>query len=191
VADVDDCVYAARYLEARGDVDGARMAIRGGSAGGYTTLCALAFRQVFRAGASYYGIGDLSALARDTHKFESRYLERLIGPYPQARALYEERSPLLHLQGFNAPLLLLQGLEDKVVPAAQSNAVYEALRARGVPVAYLVFPGEQHGFRQAANIRRSIEAELYFYGRVFGFTPADRLEPIDIEHLPAPGMGPG
>ncbi len=191
VADVDDCVHAATYLAEQSRVDRARMAIRGGSAGGYTTLCALAFRDVFGAGASYYGIGDLAALARDTHKFESRYLERLVGPYPEAAALYAERSPLMHLDGFLSPLLLLQGLDDKVVPAAQSSAVYEALRARGVPVAYLPFEGEPHGFRRAATIQRAAEAELYFYGRVFGFLPADHLEPIAIDNasmLGAAGM---
>lgn len=183
VADVDDCVNAALYLVQRGDVDRSRLAIRGGSAGGYTTLCALAFRDVFAAGASHYGIGDLEALARDTHKFESRYLERLIGPYPEALALYHARSPIHHLDGFTSPLLLLQGLEDRVVPPAQSSAMFEAVRARGVPVAYLAFEGEQHGFRQAANIQRSIEAELYFYGRVFGLLPADEIAPVDIANI--------
>jgi dipeptidyl aminopeptidase/acylaminoacyl peptidase len=182
VADVDDCVNAATYLADQSRVDRSRMAIRGGSAGGYTTLCALAFRDVFGAGASYYGIGDLAALARDTHKFESRYLERLVGPYPEAAALYAQRSPLLHVQRFSSPLLLLQGLDDKVVPPSQSSAVYEALRTRGVPVAYLPFEGEQHGFRRAATIERAIEAELYFYGKVFGFLPADHLEPIKIDN---------
>jgi dipeptidyl aminopeptidase/acylaminoacyl peptidase len=182
VLDVDDCVHAATYLAEHGRVDRARMAIRGGSAGGYTTLCALAFRDVFAAGTSYYGIGDLVALARDTHKFESRYLERLVGPYPQAAALYAERSPLMHLEGFSSPLLLLQGLDDKVVPPGQSSAIYEALRARGVPVAYLPFEGEPHGFRRAETIQRAAEAELYFYGKVFGFLPADRLDPIAIEN---------
>lgn len=183
VADVDDCVNAALFLAERGDVDRGRLAIRGGSAGGYTTLCALAFRDVFAAGASHYGIGDLEALARDTHKFESRYMDRLIGPYPEARELYRARSPIHHLEGFTSPLLLLQGLEDRVVPPLQSSAMYEAVRARGIPVAYLAFEGEQHGFRQAKNIRRSVEAELYFYGRVFGILPADELEPIDIANI--------
>ena len=182
VADVDDCVNAAAYLAGQSRIDQSRMAIRGGSAGGYTTLCALAFRDVFGAGASYYGIGDLAALARDTHKFESRYLERLVGPYPEAAALYAERSPLMHLERFSSPLLLLQGLDDKVVPPLQSSAVYEALRERGVPVAYLPFEGEQHGFRRATTIRRAIEAELYFYGKVFGFLPAGHLDPIKIEN---------
>jgi len=180
---VDDCVNAALFLAERGDVDRGRLAIRGGSAGGYTTLCALAFRAVFAAGASHYGIGDLEALARDTHKFESRYMDRLIGPYPEARELYRARSPIHHLEGFTSPLLLLQGLEDRVVPPLQSSAMYEAVRARGIPVAYLAFEGEQHGFRQAKNIRRSVEAELYFYGRVFGILPADELEPIDIANI--------
>ena len=182
ITDVDDCVNAALYLVEQQLVDRQRMAIRGGSAGGYTTLCALAFRQEFAAGASYFGIGDLTALVRDTHKFESRYLDRLIGPYPEAEATYRERSPLMHLERFESPLLLLQGLEDKVVPPNQSETMYEALKARGVPVAYLKFEGEGHGFRRAENIRRSIEAELYFYGKVFGFLPADTLEPVAISN---------
>ncbi len=189
VADVEDCVNAALYLAQRGDVDARRLAIRGGSAGGFTTLCALAFRDVFAAGASHYGIGDLEALARDTHKFESRYLERLIGPYPAAVEVYRARSPIHHLEGFTSPLLLLQGAEDRVVPPEQSRAMYQAVRARGVPVAYLEFEGEQHGFRRAANIRRSVEAELYFYGQVFGILPADDLEPVAIANMDVPGSG--
>jgi dipeptidyl aminopeptidase/acylaminoacyl peptidase len=183
IADVDDCVAAAQFLAGQNKVDAARMAIRGGSAGGYTTLCALAFRDVFGAGASYFGVGDLKALARDTHKFESRYLERLIGASgSDALPIYAERSPLLNLEGFSSPLLLLQGLDDKVVPPGQSSAVFEALRARGVPVAYLAFEGEAHGFKRADTIERAILAELYFYGRVFGFLPADSIEPVAIEN---------
>jgi dipeptidyl aminopeptidase/acylaminoacyl peptidase len=183
VVDVDDCVAAARHLAGRGDVDPARLAIRGGSAGGYTTLCALSFRDDFAAGASYYGVADLAALARDTHKFEARYLDRLIGPWPQAEPLYRERSPIHHTDRLSCPVILLQGLEDQVVPPAQAEAMAAALDAKGIPHAYLPFPGEQHGLRQAAHIRRALEAELYFYSRVFGFDLADPAEPVPIEHL--------
>jgi dipeptidyl aminopeptidase/acylaminoacyl peptidase len=183
VADVDDCVAAARYLAGRGDVDPARMAIRGGSAGGYTTLCALTFRDDFSAGASYYGVADVAALARDTHKFESRYLDRLIGPWPQAEALYRERSPIHFTDRLSCPVILLQGLEDEVVPPAQAEMMAAALDAKAIPYAYLPFPGEQHGLRQAAHIRRALEAELYFYGRVFGFDLADPVDPVPIAHL--------
>ncbi len=184
LVDVDDCIAAARFLVARGDVDGARVAIRGGSAGGYTTLCALAFRDFFAAGASLYGIGDLETLAADTHKFESRYLDRLIGPWPAARATYRARSPAHHTARLSSPMILLQGAEDKVVPPSQAQAMFDAVNAKGLPVAYLLFEGEQHGFRRAATIRRALEAELYFYGRVFGFIPADAIEPVDIRNLP-------
>ena len=161
------------------------MAITGGSAGGYTTLCALTFRDVFAAGASYYGVSDLEALARDTHKFESRYLDSLVGPYPEQRELYVERSPVHAAERLNCPVIFLQGLEDAIVPPNQAEIMVQALRRKGVPVAYLTFPGEQHGFRQAATIMRALEAELYFYGRVFGFTPADVLEPVPIANLAA------
>jgi dipeptidyl aminopeptidase/acylaminoacyl peptidase len=183
VVDVDDCVAAARHLAGRGDVDPARLAIRGGSAGGYTTLCALTFRDDFAAGASYYGVADVAALARDTHKFESRYLDRLIGPWPQAEELYRERSPIHFTDRLSCPVILLQGLEDEVVPPAQAEMMAAALDAKAIPYAYLPFPGEQHGFRQAAHIRRALEAELYFYGRVFGFALADPVDPVPIAHL--------
>jgi len=183
LVDVDDCLNAARYLVAQGQVDGERLAIRGGSAGGYTTLAALTFRDLFKAGASYYGVSDLAALARETHKFESRYLDRLIGPYPAQQALYEARSPLYHAAQLACPIIFFQGLEDKVVPPNQAEMLVEALRERGVPVAYLPFAGEQHGFRQAPAIERSLEAEFYFYSRIFGFTPAERIEPVVIENL--------
>jgi dipeptidyl aminopeptidase/acylaminoacyl peptidase len=178
--DVDDCVAAAQHLAETGEVDGERLAIRGGSAGGFTTLAALTFRDVFRAGASHYGIGDLEALARDTHKFESRYLDRLVGPYPEERALYLERSPLRAAERLSCPLIFFQGLEDRVVLPSQAEEMVAALREKGVPVAYVTFAGEQHGFRQAASIIRALEAELYFYSRVFGFTAADELEPVEI-----------
>jgi len=183
VVDVEDCVNAVHHAAAQGWVDGQRCAIRGGSAGGYTALAALCFHDTFSAGASHYGISDLETLAQDTHKFESRYLERLIGPYPQRQALYQARSPIHHLEGFSTPAIFFQGLEDRVVPPNQAQRMVEALRQRGVPVAYVPFPGEGHGFRQATNIRRCLEAELYFYGRIFGFSPADAPEPVTIHHL--------
>jgi dipeptidyl aminopeptidase/acylaminoacyl peptidase len=183
IVDVEDCINAARYLEKRGDVDGKRMAIRGGSAGGYTTLCALVFHNVFAAGASYYGVADLEALAKDTHKFESRYEDGLVGPYPEAAELYRQRSPVHFSDRLSCPVILLQGLEDKVVPPSQAEIMIAALRAKRLPFAYVAFPTEAHGFREAANIRRAVEAELYFYSRIFGFTPADRLDPIEIENL--------
>jgi len=181
VVDVDDCVHAARYAVARGLADPRRLAIRGGSAGGYTTLCALAFRDVFHAGASYFGVSDLEAMHRETHKFESRYDHTLVGPYPARADLFRARSPLAHADRIKAPVIFFQGLEDRVVPPSQSERMVEALRARGVPVAYLAFEGEQHGFRRAATIRRTLEAELAFYARIFGFTPADPVPPISIE----------
>jgi len=183
IVDVEDCINAARYLETRGDVDGKRMTIRGGSAGGYTTLCALVFHDVFAAAASYYGVADLETLAHDTHKFESRYLDSLIGPYPQTVELYKQRSPVHFADRLSCPVILLQGLEDKVVPPSQAEVMIAALRAKRLPFAYVAFPTEGHGFREAANIRRSIEAEFFFYSRIFGFTPADRLEPVEIENL--------
>jgi dipeptidyl aminopeptidase/acylaminoacyl peptidase len=180
IADVEDCVEGARWLAREGVVDGARMAIRGGSAGGFTVLAALAFHDTFAAGASHYGIGDLEALAQDTHKFESRYLDQLVGPYPARRDLYVARSPIHHLDGFTRPAIFLQGSEDKVVPPNQAEAMVAALKARGVPVAYLLFEGEGHGFRDGANIKRALEAELWFYGRIFGFAPADDIQPVPM-----------
>lgn len=183
VVDVDDCVAAARFLVERGDVDPERLAIEGGSAGGYTTLAALAFRDVFAAGISFFGVGDLEALARDTHKFESRYMDRLVGPYPEAADIYRQRSPVHHLDQIACPVLVLQGLDDKVVPPSQAQAIVAALAANGVPHAYLAFEGEGHGFRGAAAIRASLEAELSFLGAVFGFTPADGGEPLALPGL--------
>ncbi|MGE0711843.1 MAG: prolyl oligopeptidase family serine peptidase [Planctomycetota bacterium] len=183
LVDVEDCVRAAEHLVERGLADPARLAIRGGSAGGYTTLCALTFRDTFRAGASHFGVSDLEALARDTHKFESRYLERLVGPFPARSDLYRERSPIHHTDGLSCPVILFQGLEDRVVPPNQAERMVEALRAKGIPVAYVAFEGEQHGFRKAENIKAALEGELYFYGRVFGFQPAGELEAVLIENL--------
>ena len=184
IVDVDDCVNAALHLAARGDVDPERLAIDGGSAGGYTTLAALTFHDVFKAGASYYGVSDLEALARETHKFESRYLDALVGPYPECSSLYKERSPIHHTELLSCPLLLLQGLEDEIVPPNQAEMMFEAVRAKGLPTAYVPFEGEQHGFRRSENIKRALEAELYFYSRVFGFSLAEDVEPVEIVNLP-------
>ncbi|HEX9312528.1 MAG TPA: S9 family peptidase [Actinomycetota bacterium] len=184
VADVEDCVNAALYLAEAGEADGRRLAIRGGSAGGYTTLCAITFRDDFAAGASYYGIGDLETMVRDTHKFESRYLDRLVGPYPEAIEVYRERSPVHHVDRISTPVIMFQGLEDEVVPPNQAEDMARALRARGVPFAYLAFEGEQHGFRKAETNRRCLEAELYFYSKVLGFDLPDTVEPVEIENLP-------
>ena len=182
--DVADVIHAARCLAAQGKADGERSVIRGGSAGGYTTLAALAFHpDVFKAGASYYGVSDLEALELDTHKFESRYSHSLIGPYPAARDLYRARSPIHAIDRLACPLILFQGLEDKVVPPNQSQMMADAVRAKGLPVAYLAFEGEQHGFRKEATIVKSLEAELYFYGAVFRFAPADAIAPIRIDNL--------
>ena len=183
VTDVADCVNAARHLVAHGKADPKRLIIRGGSAGGYTTLAALTFHDTFQAGASHYGVSDVEVLAQDTHKFESRYLDSLIGPYPEARDLYRARSPIHFTDRLSAALILFQGLDDKVVPPNQAEMMAEAVRRKGLPVAYVPFEGEQHGFRKAENIIRSLEAELYFYGAVFGFTPADPIEPVKIDNL--------
>ncbi|MGI2906417.1 S9 family peptidase [Tolypothrix sp. VBCCA 56010] len=183
IVDVDDCVFCARYLVERPEVDGDRLAISGGSAGGYTTLCALTMRDTFKAGASYYGVSNLEALAGDTHKFESRYLDRLVGPYPQQRQLYQERSPIYFTDHLTCPVIFFQGLEDRVVPPNQAHAMVEVLRSKKLPVAYVTFEGEQHGFRNAQNIKRSLDAELYFYSRIFGFELAEAVEPVEIENL--------
>ncbi|WP_119069324.1 alpha/beta hydrolase family protein [Rubrobacter indicoceani] len=183
VVDVADCANGAKYLADQGLVDGDRLAITGGSAGGYTTLSALAFTDVFSAGASHYGVSDLTALAKETHKFESRYLDGLIGPYPAAEGLYRERSPINHVEGLSAPVVFFQGLEDRIVPPNQAEMMVAALREKGIPVAYVPFEGEQHGFRRSENIERALEGELYFYSKVFGFEPADDIEPLTIENL--------
>ena len=183
IVDVDDCVNGAKFLAACGEVDGNRLMIDGGSAGGYTTLCALTFRDDFKAGASHYGVSDLEALELDTHKFESRYSDTLIGPYPERRDLYTERSPINFTDRLSCPVIFFQGLEDKVVPPNQAEMMVEALRKKGLPVAYVAFEGEQHGFRRAENIKRSLDGELYFYSRVFGFELADEVEPVPIENL--------
>ncbi|MBT0767286.1 S9 family peptidase [Kineosporia sp. J2-2] len=180
IVDVEDACAAALWVAAQGLADPGRLAIRGGSAGGYTVLAALATRDVFTAGASLYGVADLGALARDTHKFESRYLDGLVGPWPQAEKTYAERSPLSHIDGFDRPLIVLQGEDDAVVPPAQAEMIVAALASKQVPHSYLLFPGEQHGFRRAENIIRAFESELSFYGQVFGFTPEGLAEPVRI-----------
>jgi dipeptidyl aminopeptidase/acylaminoacyl peptidase len=183
IVDVDDCINGAQYLVNRGDIDGDRLCIDGGSAGGYTTLAALTFRDVFKAGASYYGVSDLEALATDTHKFESRYLDGLIGAYPERRDLYLERSPIYAVDRLSCPVIFFQGDEDKIVPPNQAERMVEALRHKGLPVAYVLFAGEQHGFRKAENIKRALDGELYFYSRVFGFALAEPVEPVAIDNL--------
>ena len=183
IVDVADCVNGALHLVRERKADPSRLAIRGGSAGGYTTLAALTFYDTFKAGASHYGVSDVEVLAQDTHKFESRYLDSLLGPYPAARDVYRARSPIHFTDRLSAALILFQGLEDKVVPPNQAEMMADAVRRKGLPVAYLPFEGEQHGFRKSENIIRSLEAELYFYGAVFGFAPADPIEPVIIDNL--------
>lgn len=180
IVDVGDVVAAVRHLITEGRIDGKRAAIRGGSAGGFTVLAALAFHDVFKAGANYYGVSDLEALVRETHKFESRYLDRLVAPLPQGKDIYEARAPIRHLENFKAALITFQGADDKVVPPDQSRAIVAAVKAKGVPVAYIEFDGEQHGFRKAENIVRSLESELVFYGQVFGFTPDGPLPAVTL-----------
>lgn len=183
LADVADVAAGARHLADRGLADPARLIVTGGSAGGYTTLSALTFTNVFQAGCSSYGIGDLETLARDTHKFESRYLDALVGPWPQAADVYRARSPIHHVDRLNCPVIFLQGAEDKVVPPNQAEAMVEALDAKAVPVAYILFEGEGHGFRKADSVRRALESELGFYGRIFGFSPAGEIEYPAIRNL--------
>lgn len=180
VVDYEDCLAGAQYLVSQKLADPQRLCIRGGSAGGYTVLCALTFGDVFTTGASYFGVSDVEALARDTHKFESRYCDRLIGPYPEQKALYQKRSPIHSIDQLSCPVIVLQGLDDKIVPPNQAEMIVDALKKKGVPVAYLAFAGEQHGFRKASNIKRSREAEFSFYAQIFGFEPADPIEPVEI-----------
>jgi dipeptidyl aminopeptidase/acylaminoacyl peptidase len=187
VVDVDDAVAAAQYLVGRGLADPDRLLIAGGSAGGWTTLCALTFRDVFATGSSYFGVSDLEPFAETTHKFESKYLDLLVGPWPEAAELWAERSPVRHAEQLSRPLLILQGDEDEVVPPAQSEEIVRALQRRGLPYAYLLFEGEQHGFRKMESISRGLSAELTFYGKILGFEPADRLPPLEIVNLPSGG----
>jgi dipeptidyl aminopeptidase/acylaminoacyl peptidase len=183
IVDVDDCVNGARYLAERGEVDGQRLIITGGSAGGYTTLCALTFRKAFKAGASHFGISNTESMARDTHKYESQYLTGLLGPYPERKDIYFDRSPINFPERLSCPVIFFQGLEDKVVPPDQAETMVEAIRAKGIPVSYVAFPGEQHGFRQAKNIKRALDGELYFYSKVFRFALAEPVELVEIENL--------
>jgi len=183
IVDVDDCCNAALYLVKEGLADPNRLAIRGGSAGGFTTLACLAFKDVFQAGASHYGISDLEAMTKETHKFESRYLDSMIGPYPERKDIYYERSPINFVQNFNCPIILFQGDEDEIVPPNQSQLMFDAVRAKGIPAAYVLFEGEQHGFRKADSIKRALEGELYFYSKIFEFDLADEIEPVKIENL--------
>jgi dipeptidyl aminopeptidase/acylaminoacyl peptidase len=185
VVDVDDCIAAARYLVERGDVGGGRLAIEGGSAGGYTALAALAFRDTFAAGISLFGVADLEMLARESHKFEARYMDRLVGPYPEAADVYRERSPIHFLDAIDRPVLVLQGLEDRIVTPANAETLVAALERNGIPHAYVAFEGEGHGFRGQVAQRRTLEARLAFLGAVFGFEPADELEPLEIVGLEA------
>ena len=189
VADVEDVVAGARHLAESGVVDGRRLGVRGGSAGGYVVLAALAFHDAFSAGVSLFGVSDPSLLAQETHKFESRYLDGLIGPWPAARATYEERSPLHHVDGIDAPLLLLQGLEDRVVPPSQAQAMAASLREERLPVALVEFAGEGHGFRDPDAIVRAAELELSFLAQLWGYDPAERLPVLEVENLPRPDRG--
>jgi dipeptidyl aminopeptidase/acylaminoacyl peptidase len=182
LVDVQDCASAAKYLAEQGEVDGERLIIKGGSAGGYTTLCAITFTDVFRAGASYYGIGDLETMATDTHKFESRYLDGLIGKYPEEKQVYIERSPIHYADQIACPVILFQGLDDRVVPPNQAQDMADRLKFKELPHALLMFEGEGHGFRKAENIKRCLEAELYFYSQIFSFPLADAVEPVEIEN---------
>jgi dipeptidyl aminopeptidase/acylaminoacyl peptidase len=183
-ADVTDCIDAASYLAGQGEVDPERIWIEGGSAGGYVVLCALSiYPGVIAAGVSYFGVADMETFAETTHKFEARYLDTLIGPYPERADLYRERSPVHHVDRIDRPLLLLQGLDDRVVPPSQSEIMVEALRRKGIPYAYLPFEGEGHGFRRSESLERSLEAVLAFVGRIFGFKPADDLRPLEVANL--------
>jgi dipeptidyl aminopeptidase/acylaminoacyl peptidase len=183
IVDVEDCVAGAKYLAEQGLVDGERLAIRGGSASGFTTLAALAFTKEFDAGCTYFGIGDLREFVKDTHKFESRYLESLLGKWPEAKQVYLDRSPSLHAENITAPVLVQQGAEDKIVPQSEAERIVDALFERHVPHAYLLYPGEDHGFRGHDAIIRSFGAELSFYAQVFGFEPADDIEHLEIQFL--------
>jgi acetyl esterase/lipase len=180
VVDVEDCVNAALWFAKSGLVDGSKMTIHGGSAGGYVAICALTFYDVFAAGASRYGISDLEPLALESHKFEARYMDRLVGPYPESKSVYAARSPINFAERLNRPIIFFQGLEDRVVPPSQAEKMVEILRSKGVPVAYLAFEGEGHGFRQSENIKRTLEAMLYFYGKVLDIPIADHLEQVEI-----------
>jgi dipeptidyl aminopeptidase/acylaminoacyl peptidase len=182
IVDVEDCVNAAKYLVQQGKVDGKRLIIKGGSAGGFTVLSALTFYDIFAAGASYYGVADLAALVQETHKFEARYLDKLIGAYPEQKQIYFDRSPLHHAEKLSCPIIFFQGLEDKVVPPAQTEAMIAAMEKKSLPYAYLTFPHEQHGFRDVYSIKTSLEAELSFYSQIFNFKPADDIKFVPVKN---------
>ena len=183
IVDIDDVCNGAQYLVNEGLADANRLCIDGGSAGGYTTLGALAFRDVFKAGCSLYGIGDLTALARDTHKFESRYLEGLLGgKYPEDEKIFKDRSPIEHIDKFNCPILILQGDEDKVVPPNQAVMMHEAVKAKNIPSCLKIYEGEQHGFRKAENREDALDSELSFFGRVFGIDVPGAIE-LEIDNM--------
>lgn len=184
IVDVDDCCNAALYLADQGLVDRNKLAIEGGSAGGFTTLASLAFRKVFQAGCCCYGISDITLLAKETHKFESRYPDRLIGEYPKDKAVYEERSPLFKADEIECPVIFFQGSEDKVVPPSQAEVMVNALKQKNVPVAYVLYQGEAHGFKRAENIKRTMELEQWFYGQIFGF-PVEGIEGVEIYNFPS------
>ncbi|MGL5796516.1 MAG: S9 family peptidase, partial [Waterburya sp.] len=183
IVDVDDCVNGAKYLVEQGRVDKKRLIITGSSAGGYTTLAALTFRKTFKAGASYYGVSDLEILAKDTHKFESRYLDRLIGKYPEEQEIYKKRSPIYFTEQLDCPVIFFQGLEDQVVPPNQAEMMFNAIKDKGLPVAYITFEQEAHGFRMSENIKKALDSEFSFYSQIFGFKPAIAVEPIEIINL--------
>lgn len=185
ILDIADCVNAARYLAGQGEVDGTRLLIRGGSAGGYVTLCALTFYDLFAAGASYYGVADIEMLAKETHKFEAHYMDSLVGPYPEQKRLYHERSPIYFTDRLSCPIILLQGLEDLVVPPSQAEAMAAALDEKGLPYAYITFAGEGHGFSRFETIVKAMQAELYFYSQILNFELAEPLAKIDIVNLDA------
>ncbi len=184
ILDVDDCISAAKQLVSQGKADDQKLLIKGGSAGGYTTLCALTFHHLFKAGTSLFGISDLELLVHDGHKFESHYSDQLVAPYPEGKKIYIERSPIYHIERMKEPVLLLQGKEDKVVPPNQSILIFEALKKRKVPVSLLLFDGEQHGFRMASSIKKALDSELYFYSKILKFPLSEKVEPIVIENLP-------
>jgi dipeptidyl aminopeptidase/acylaminoacyl peptidase len=183
VKDVDDVCAGAQHLVTLGLADPKRLAIKGGSAGGYTVLAALTFKDTFSAGASHYGIGDLETLARDTHKFESRYLDSMIGPYPEQKTLYQQRSPINHAEQLNCPVIFFQGLEDKVVPPNQAEAMHQVLKDKNLAVSYVPFAGEGHGFRGADAVIQALEGELYFYSKVFGFDLPEPISPVPIDNM--------
>jgi len=183
VVDVDDCINAARHLIGEGLVDGDRVSITGGSAGGYTVLLSLTKRDFYDTGASHFGIGDLETFIKDTHKFESHYVDTLVGPYPERADLYRDRSAVYFADNLKVPVILFQGLEDKIVPPSQAEEFVSVCQKKKLPYAYVAFEGEQHGFRQEKNIRRSIEGEMYFLSRIFGFENADKIAPVEIENF--------